>query len=1059
MARWLNWLERPVHTREVESSSLSLATAKALDLQGLFHFHGHRLSGPLGTGSGVHFAEETALKRKIFSCILILILTATLISGCSGKEPEKQSVSYLTTSELPSIEDYDPGMSKASFISAPDSLKEFSTLPGTDHGISKYSVFYNMFVKDTSACFVLSDGQGLYGDMILVEIKNNSEGSFLILKKAEGGRVSLPDENSSPVEIPKLEGAIPGGLGTYPDADGSNCFEVMLSVEDGQMRIYINDTEAQVPLLTAASPSFDLGSIGVYKERSQSYAYIDSVSINDDETGTALSDAFDEINDGSSGARIGSGFKLTGIKGQPAPVFRKNFDTRSSKVKRATLYLTALGSFEASLNGQRVSDDYLDPGALNFNTELKYVAYDVTPFISDSNTLDITLLHGWYDRALGYPESFSPWGDKPALKGELVIEDKKGNVTIIPTDESFKVSTNGPLRFDDIYQGEVYDASYPVTIDDGSFTEVEVDAVDPSYISLPVTAKKVSPVRAVETLNPISVSEPVPGSFVYDFGTNAVGNISIDLKGQNTDGSSVDLSALGAAQGETLTFTYGELTNMDIMANTDDEIGTVWTQNLLTAGASDRYIVGPSNEGIEFRHTIHGFRYMQIDGLKESIPVENISLNVLMSDLEPAGTFTCSDELIGRYYENSRRSVLSNFIDKPTDCPQRDERLGWAGDAQDVCLFASYLFDTKDFYIQYLDHLCTLQTPEGAFPDTAPRNIGGSGKNCWGDAPVVIAWDIYLQYGETNILERYYDNCVRWVNYLVDTSVDNIREMPSYGDHLAGQDTSSVLSDTAWCAHSADIVSKMAKVLGKEDDAVKYSGIYDDYRKAWLNKYLRPDGSVEAGLLTEESETAYALGIEFELFDEDMMQDAADRLSILCQYDQFLFEPGYSGLRYLLPALSRYGHADTAYSILTCQMPGSLLYTVNCGMTSVPESLHAFTFTDDQKLRVEGSLNHYAYASVCSYMYTDILGIKPDPDHPGYEHFFLKPAGGSPIAEVSGSYKTKYGDIEVYVSSGAYDETHENKIKCTVPKGTTCTLTLPDGTVKDLEAGTYEYDY
>nr|MCR4789007.1 family 78 glycoside hydrolase catalytic domain [Lachnospiraceae bacterium] len=499
--------------------------------------------------------------------------------------------------------------------------------------------------------------------------------------------------------------------------------------------------------------------------------------------------------------------------------------------------------------------------------------------------------------------------------------------------------------------------------------------------------------------------------------------------------------------------------NMDNMSNTDDEIGTVWTENLLTAKATDYYTVGKTNDEIEFRYTVHGFRYMQIDGLDKAIPVENIRFNVLMSDLESTGTFTCSDDLINKYFANSKRSVMGNFIDKPTDCPQRDERLGWAGDAQDASLFATYLFNTRDFYIQYIDHLCALQTEEGAFPDTAPRNIGGYGSNCWGDAPVVIAWNLYLQYGEKDVLERYYDSCVRWVDYLVDTSVEYIRETSSYGDHLAGQDTPAALSDTAWCAHSADLVSKMAAALGKEDDAAKYKDIYEGYRKAWQDRYIRPDGSVAAGLLTDESETAYALGIEFGLFDENMMQDAADRLSLLCEYDQFLFEPGYSGLCYLLPALSGYGHADTAYNVLKCELPGSLLYTVDCGMTSIPESLYAFTFNEDQTFNVSGSLNHYAYASVCSYMFTDILGIRPDEEHPGYEHFFLKPQGGLSLGEASGSFETKYGTIEVSVSSGAADPSFANKIKCTVPKGTTCTLTLPDGTVKDLDAGTHEFDY
>ena len=428
--------------------------------------------------------------------------------------------------------------------------------------------------------------------------------------------------------------------------------------------------------------------------------------------------------------------------------------------------------------------------------------------------------------------------------------------------------------------------------------------------------------------------------------------------------------------------------------------------------------------------------------------------------MEPVGSFSCSNELLNRFYENSKRSIESNLIDKPTDCPQRDERLGWAGDAQNAAMFASYLYNTKEFYVQYLDNLCALQTDDGAFPDMAPRNIGGYGNNCWGDAPVVITWDIYLQYGETDILEKYYDNCVKWVDYLVDTSVDHIRNAPhSYGDHLSGQDCPVELSDTAWCAHSADIVCRMAKVLGKTEDSEKYANIYQDYKKAWLDRYLRPDGSVEAGLLTEESETAYALGICFGLFDENMMQDAADRLSLLCDYSGYAFYPGYSGLNYLLPALSSYGHSDTALKVLTCENPGSLLFTVDCGMTSVPESLSSFTFNEDMTFNVGGSLNHYSYASVCSYMFSGILGITPDESAPGYEHFYLKPAIGGIPGTAEGTLKTKFGDIEVFVSSSASDPSLENKIKCTIPKGTSCTLSIPGSEAKELPCGTYEFDY
>lgn len=982
------------------------------------------------------------MNRRKLVLVFAAILSVNLLSGCGDNRNNSNletDASYMysdkaakMTWELPDLDEVDPGMGKAHFISAPEYKFD-------NEEYSEYTISYDMKVDGTSACFAISDGRGMYGRMILCELYGpavgNNENGMVYISTSENGIINERITND------EIKGSDDGIYHIDIECTDGNGLEVKVN-EQNTFSYSYNQIGAD---------NFRLGAVGTYKGRSQSYGYIDNIKVLS-ENGTAV---FDENFEGENNIfspyfsyidngwmRVESGYTLTEIKGVPAPYFRREFELDKKKeIDTATLYMTALGAFEVSINGNRISRDILDPGCLMFLDELDYVAYDLTDIMDKNNTMDILLTHGWFDRGQGFPELAAPWGDKLALKGELVIRYKDGENIIIPTDEQFRVSYDYPVRFDDIYQGEIIDDNFG---NEMQWEKVEVDAIEKDWMQVPICAKNNEPIREVEEVYPVSVAEPISGVYVYDFGKNISGNIAVNMSGKNTIGN----------LGDVITFRYGETLNMDGIANSDGPPGTLWTQNLLTARATDYFCVGDnSTPSVNFRHTIHGFRYLEVRGLDAAIPVEDIKASVLSSDMMMTSNFICEDAKVYALYNNSLNSIRGNMLDNPMDCNQRDERLGWAGDAQNVSLMASYLFDTRRFYEKYLDAMVARQSDDGAFPDTAPSRVGGYGSNCWGDAPVIIAWNLYTMYGDKTIVEKYYEPCCRWVDYLVNNSNAFIRDESvvshSYGDHLSEQTTPNEVTDTAWSAHSADLVCKMAVVVGDDEGASKYKNIYEEYKNAWNERFVRTDGSVEAGIMNEESETGYALGICFNLFDETMIQAAADRLSMLVDYSDYRFYPGYAGLSYFLPALSRYGHADTVMKVLTQNGSRTLMNSVDCQMTTMPESLDAYYFDEQGLLHIEGSLNHPAYASVCAFMYTDVLGIQSDESNPGFKHFYLKPIRD--FGTASGDFNTQYGSIEVRRDDTMYH--------CVIPDGTSATLVMPNGDIHELEPGSYDYNW
>ena len=735
--------------------------------------------------------------------------------------------------------------------------------------------------------------------------------------------------------------------------------------------------------------------------------------------------------------KIGSGMLLTPGYEDVAPTFRRSFTLKKQEIKQARLYMTALGSFDISCNGQSISDDYFAPGKLAYNQALSYVTYDITTALEagQENVLGLTLLHSWYDRAVGYPETWNPWGTTNALCGKLTIEYADGSQETLFTDETFKYNLDGPVRFDDIYHGEYYDATKELTgydcsgYDDSDWLQAEVNQIDSTYLDLPLIGKQNEPIRQVAAITPLSMTEPIEHVYVYDFGQNFAGTCQAKLSGKS---------------GQTVTFRYGEALNTENLANKDDVVGSIWTESLLTAEATDYYVLKGTPEGELFspEFTFHGFRYLQITGLDSPPALEDIQGIVLSSDLKQTGGFECSDEVLNQYYQNTIWSQRSNFFDNPMDCPQRDERHGWAGDAQVFSLAASYHMDTYCFYRKYLTELRMLQSDAGSYSDMAPRNFatrpdgkgGNASNNCWGDASMVICWNLYNQYGDVTILEENYDALCKWMNMLIDSSDDYIRNYGGYGDHLSTEDTPTNVSDTAWCAHSADLLSQIATVLNKPEDALHYQKVFENYKQAWQDAFIQQEG-----ITTCNTQTSYALGLAFHLFPEEQIAAAAAQLNLLAEYSGNYVHTGFSGIDYILPAYSENGYLETAYKFLLQQEYPSLLYPATQGATTVPEQLAGYRPNEDGTYTLDGSLNHYAYGSPVDWIYSHILGIQSDPDAPGYKHIIISPSPGGNLTYAKGCYLSSYGPISV-----SWEQVEDGyQLHVSIPANTTATVILP----------------
>ncbi|MCM1048146.1 MAG: glycoside hydrolase family 78 protein [Clostridiales bacterium] len=788
----------------------------------------------------------------------------------------------------------------------------------------------------------------------------------------------------------------------------------------------------------------ELGNIGLWTTRGAFYAYYDNIIITDSENNVICNETFDNENahifspyyakivDGWCEAD--SGFMLMQDVEEPAPILQRSFGkTSDSDIISARLYATALGNYRIFLNENDICGEYLTPGRSIYTKEVYYRTYDVTEFINDSsdveNVICAVLGHGNYNK------SNNNWGEDLAFQAKLVIQYEDDTRQVIVTDENWQVNDDGPIRNDDMYQGEYYDAEKEV-IQEDKWRAVDIFT---EYDTLYKIAAETPAVKSIETLSPLSVSEPVQGQYVYDFGQNFNGNCQITLK--NTNGK----------KGQVVIIRYAEAINSEKLSGCDDAYGTIYTENLYTADNTDYYVIGGYGEETYMPSLVcRGFRYVQISGIDEAIPIEDINGIVLSTDNRRTGTFSCSDEKVNRLYESIYWTQISNYLDVPTDCPQRDERFGWTGDAQVFANTAAYNADVHNYLQRYVEMIISGQSEYGAFPDIAPSADGASNANGWSDAGIILVWELYQQYGDTAIIKKNLDAMCNYVDYLVDTSDDFIRSHSGYGDHNAMSTPDDDIIDTAQCAYVAKLLAKMSEDIGEDDIAAKYTTVYEQYKKAWQEHYINEDGSIDCWL-----QSIYALGLAFGLYPEELEAQGAACLNAAVAANDYHLNTGYIGTQFVLPMLCKYGYVDAAYRILQQDTYPSWNNILSHDQTTLTEAWFTCYDIDDGTYEIRGSLNHYALGTVGQWLYSDVLGIKRDESNPGFKHFYICPMVGGGLTYASGSYESVYGRIE---SSWEFTG-NEVVFRFSIPANTTATVSLPDVQYQNMELGAGNYEY
>ena len=691
--------------------------------------------------------------------------------------------------------------------------------------------------------------------------------------------------------------------------------------------------------------------------------------------------------------------------GTPA-LFRKEFDV-PGPVKRATLYASARGLFRLRLRGRRVGEDVFTPEWTDYDKRIHYRAYDVTGQVGRGrNVLAAMLGDGWWSGFVGWQETRARYGSlENSLLVQLELELASGERLTIGTDDTWRCNT-GPIIASDFMMGETYDARRERAgwdrtdfISRGWLSALEVTA--PAAL---LVAHRSEPVRVVDTIVPASRNEVRPGVFIYDLGQNITGWVRLRFN--------------NAPAGMRVQLRYGERLNPD---------GTLYTENLRRARAIDVYICkGGGEEVWEPRFTFHGFQYVELTGVS-GIPGSNaVTGCVVHSATPPVGWFECSHAGVNRLWLNGLWSQRDNFLSVPTDCPQRDERLGWMGDAQVFLRTASYNMDVAAFFTKWMIDVEDAQTADGIFPDTAPRlREGGNfvgldglgGAAGWADAGVIVPWTLWRVYGDRRIIERHWPAMVKWVDWIEHHNPDGLRTRElgnNYGDWLCiPSDTTfrthspmKNLLATAYWADDAAKLARMARELGRDAEAKRFQAMFEKVRAAFQKEFLREDGR-----LTVETQTAYLLALAFNLLPENVRARAAERLVENIQALDWHLSTGFIGISHLNPQLTLAGRADVAYRLLLRDDSPSWLYPVKHGATTIWERWNGWTEKDGFFNPQMNSFNHYSLGSVGEWLFRHVAGIELDPEVAGFQRFVLRPFIGPGMDFARANYDTLHGEI------------------------------------------------
>jgi len=703
----------------------------------------------------------------------------------------------------------------------------------------------------------------------------------------------------------------------------------------------------------------------------------------------------------------------------PAPrstLIRKEFTTPRT-VSKARVYVTGLGNYKLFINGGIVGTDLLTPGWTDYRKRIQYQVYDITEMINNGeNAVGMILGNMWWSSGLGW-RGGARYSNGP-LRGlcQIEIEYNDGSTEMIVTDETWRTHLS-PIIENTIYHGETYDARLEINgwaepgLDHSDWTDVTI-FTEPENITF--SAQYGPPIQIMKEVIPESVSEVSPGKFVFDLGINMVGFARLKVQGEA--GTEVKLR-------------FAELLHDD---------GTVAQENLRSAKATDLYILkGTGEEVWNPCFTYHGFRYVQMEGYPGTPTRETLTGLQIYSGATVVGKFECSNELLNRIWQNILNGQKGNMHSVPTDCPQRDERLGWTGDAQMFAPTANYNMNMARFFSKWTRDMTDSQTEEGWICDVNPAIVvGGPGKPAWGDAITVVPWMVYKFYGDKKILENSYEGMKAWVEYMRKESKDNLYIFDQdgwggYGDWIAVVESPKPPISVAYYYYSTKLVAQIAEILGKTEDANLYSDLSERIAQAFNKKYFDLKTNNYAG----GTQTANLLPLAFGITPKEYRQQVADNIATDVVKREKHPSTGFLGTGYILPILSDYGYHDLAYEVAGQTTYPSWGYMVEKGASSMWELWNSDTEPPDQM----NSRNHFALGSVVEWYYAYLAGIRPDPLHPGFKHTIIAPMLPEVLSWAEGKTETVYEPLWCYWQK---DES-SLKIEISVPPNTSATVKLP----------------
>jgi alpha-L-rhamnosidase len=711
----------------------------------------------------------------------------------------------------------------------------------------------------------------------------------------------------------------------------------------------------------------------------------------------------------------------------PVSLIRTTFEAKGT-VARARLYSTARGVYVPHLNGNEVGDQVLAPGWTDYNARIQYQTHDVTGAITEGeNVIGAELGTGWFAGYVGWQSLSRHYGPTPQLLMQLHLEYEDGSSEVIGTSGDWKGST-GAIRYSDFLMGEYRDARLERDWSSAGFDDTGWEPVQWSAVSaVPLVADCSPPVRALEEIPSIERTEPEPGTFIFDLGQNIAGWARLKVKGEA--GTQVQLR-------------FAEILNPD---------GTLYVTNLRSARATDTFILAGTGEVETFepRFTWHGFRYVEVTGFPGTPELDAITGRFVGSDTEAAGSFQCSDDLVNKLQQNIVWGQRGNFLSVPTDCPQRDERLGWLGDAQVFIGTAVGNMDVAGFFTKWMRDVVDGQTPAGAFPDVAPRAVDlASGAPAWADAGVIVPWTVWKTYGDARIIDEHWVAMERWMNWLLQDNPDYLWRHDrgnDFGDWLSiGADTPKELIGTAYWAYDARLMAEMAEATGREEDATRYRDLFDRIANAFRDAYLRDDGSIEG-----DTQTVYCLALHFGLLEEEQRARATDLLVADIEAKGGHLSTGFVGVSYLCHVLTANGRPDVAYGLLHQETFPSWKYSILHGATTIWERWDGWT--EDKGFQDPGmnSFNHYSLGSVGEWLRRTVAGIDNVPGTAGHARLRLAPVLDTSLEWAEGSYTSMRGIIR-----SRWDRHGDStEFRFSVPANVEAEIVLPISTGSSLREG------